>query len=104
MAAAGRIKLDRTGEGFDASLSYYDGYATSPALDLDFRRGLTYANPRIHVLGGAGEPAFRSGAPNVFVSKTVVLETPGVSLQSGAREKGQMSTPHACLKTTKSRH
>jgi hypothetical protein len=46
------IKLDHTGEGFDGSLSYYRGHATSPALDFSFARGLTYVNPRIDVFGG----------------------------------------------------
>ena len=45
------IKLDRSGAGFDGSLSYYHGYAPSPALTVGVTGALTYLNPGIDVLG-----------------------------------------------------
>jgi hypothetical protein len=45
------IKLDRTGAGFDASLSYYHGLATSPGLTFSADRGLNLVNPRIDMVG-----------------------------------------------------
>jgi hypothetical protein len=46
------IKIDRSGAGFDGSLSYYHGYAPSPALTVGATGTLQYLNPGIDVLGG----------------------------------------------------
>lgn len=65
------FKIERSGTGFDASLSYYRGYSTSPAVAVTAARQLALIHPEIEVIGGdfavtyggwgfRGEAAYRS--------------------------------------------
>jgi hypothetical protein len=54
------LKLERAGQAMDGSLSFYRGFATSPALNIGGGSDPAFVNPEIRVYGGDFAAAWRS--------------------------------------------